>query len=221
MEFGRTNGIPYIPGRRRGRRKPPIAWRIVLDEDAALQLERDCINGPRGHVHVVNAPTSQAEPPEAHHEGCCGGHRPKAKTAAPGRSSFLGVVLPVLACAVCPTCLGAWAQALSAVGVGFVMTETEHLVLLITAVVITLAVSGRRYARSRRAGPLLLSLAGAAGLVASHALGEIQVLAWSSIGVLVAASIWQERARPRKAAQGHEPELRGALRGAEVPAGVD
>ncbi|MDI1436153.1 MerC domain-containing protein [Polyangium sorediatum] len=169
----------------------------------------------------MNAPTSQAEPSEKHHAGCCGGHPSKARTTTPGRSSFLGAVLPVLACAVCPTCLGAWAQALSALGVGFVVTETQHLILLVAAVVITLAVSGRRYARSRRAGPLVLSLAGSTGLVASHVLGEIQVLAWSSIAVLVAASIWQERARPRQTARGHEPEPRGALRGAEVSAGAD
>lgn len=127
----------------------------------------------------------------------------------------------MLACAVCPTCLGAWAQALSAVGVGFVVSETQHLVLLVAAVVITLVVSVRRYARSRRAGPLVLSLVGSAGLVASHALGEIQVLAWTSIAVLVAASIWAERARPRTSDRGKEPEARGAIRGAEVPAGVD
>ncbi|MDI1446817.1 hypothetical protein [Polyangium sp. 6x1] len=139
----------------------------------------------------------------------------------PGRSSLLGAALPVLACAVCPTCLGAWAQALSAVGVGFVITETQHLVLLVAAVVITLVVSVHRHARSRRVGPLALSLVGCAGLIASHALGEIQVLAWASIAVLVGASIWQERARARKIDREKEPEPRGAIRGAEVPACVD
>ena len=130
-------------------------------------------------------------------------------------------MLPVLACAVCPTCLGAWAQALSAVGAGFVITETQHLVLLVIAVAVTLFVSGRRYARSRRKGPLGLALAGSVGLVASHFLGENQALAWSSIVVLVAASIWQERARSRKAAGAIEPEPEGALRGAEVAAGAE
>ncbi|MDC3957710.1 MerC family mercury resistance protein [Polyangium jinanense] len=165
--------------------------------------------------------TSLPEHTEKHHEGCCGGHHHKARATKPGRSSLLGVVVPVLACAVCPTCLGAWAQALSAVGVGFVVTETQHVVLLVAAVVITLVVSVRRYARSRRTGPLALSLAGSAGLVASHVLGEIQVLAWASIAVLIAASIWQERARPRTSNRGKVPEPRRAIRGVEVPAGVD
>ncbi|TKC99024.1 MerC family mercury resistance protein [Polyangium fumosum] len=116
-----------------------------------------------------------------------------------GRSSFLSVVLPVLACAVCPTCLGAWAQALSALGVGFVVTEAQHHALLVVAVAVTLMVSVRRYARTHRKGPLALSLAGSVGLVASHLLGEIEALAWASIGVLVAASIWQHRASPSHA----------------------
>ncbi|MDI1483531.1 hypothetical protein [Polyangium sp. y55x31] len=167
----------------------------------------------------MDARTSLSGHAEEHHEGCCGGHRRKPRGKKPGRSSLFGAVLPVLACAVCPTCLGAWAQALSAVGVGFVVTETQHLLLLVAAVVITLVVSGRRYARSRRLGPLLLSLVGCVGLVASHALGEIQVLAWSSIAVLVAASIWQERSRP--AAREKTERSRRVLRACEAPATVE
>ncbi|MDI3289445.1 MerC family mercury resistance protein [Polyangium sp. 15x6] len=139
---------------------------------------------------------------EDSHEACCAHHRHHSRPAGkatPGRSSLLSVVLPVLACAVCPTCLGAWAQALSALGVGFVVTEAQHHVLLVVAVAVTLVVSVRRYVRSRRKGPLALSLAGSIGLVASHLLGEIEALAWASIVVLVAASIWQHRALPSPA----------------------
>lgn len=180
-----------------------------------------CVGGTRRHDRRVDVHTSPAEHAEEHHEGCCGGHRHPARVAKPGRSTLFGAVLPVLACAVCPTCIGAWAQALSAVGAGFVITETQHLVLLVAAVVVTLVVSGRRYARSRRKGPLVLALAGSVGLVASHFLGENQALAWSSIAILVAASIWQERARPRRAPRETMPEPRGAMRAAEIPAGAD
>jgi hypothetical protein len=133
---------------------------------------------------------------EDSHEACCAHHhhhRRHAVKEESGRSSFFGAVLPVLACAVCPTCLGAWAQALSALGVGFVVTEAQHHVLLVVAVAVTLVVSVHRYVRSRRKGPLALSLAGSVGLVASHLFGEIEALAWASIVVLVAASIWQHR----------------------------
>jgi len=138
---------------------------------------------------------------EDSHEACCGHHHRHRHAAKDGsaRSSFLGAVLPILACAVCPTCLGAWAQALSALGVGFVVTEAQHLVLLAVAVAVTLVVSVRRYVRSHRRGPLALSIAGSVGLVASHLLGEIEALAWASIVVLVAASIWQHRASPSPA----------------------
>ena len=101
------------------------------------------------------------------------------------------------------------------------MSETQHQILLVLAVVVTLVVSGRRYARTRRKGPLGLALAGSVGLVASHLLGENQVLAWSSIAVLVAASIWQERARPRKAGPAMLTEQRGAIGVAEIPAGAE
>jgi hypothetical protein len=92
--------------------------------------------------------------------------------------------------------------------------------LLAAAVVVTLVVSGRRYARSRRPGPLALALAGCVGLVASHALGEIQALAWASIVVLVAASIWQERVKTRKVTGERTAEPRSAL-GAGAPAGAE
>ncbi len=149
----------------------------------------------------MNGRASQHGPDaEDTHEACCGHHHHRHAKDAAGRSSFFAAVLPVLACAVCPTCLGAWAQVLSALGVGLVVTEAQHLALLVVAVSVTLFVSARRYVRSRRKGPLALSLAGCLGLVASHVLGEIETLAWASIMVLVAASIWQHRALPNPAA---------------------
>ena len=210
-----------------GRTAPAGAWGNAPAKRPPVEnhpRSLGCFDPSGRHARGVDVHTSPAERADAHHEhGCCGGHRRDhrrgARGSGPVRSSLVGAILPVLACAVCPTCIGAWAQALSAVGVGFVMSETQHQILLVLAVGVTLFVSGRRYARSRRKGPLALALAGCVGLVASHLLGENQVLAWSSIVVLVAASIWQERARARKAET--VPETRGALGVAEIPAGAE
>lgn len=103
------------------------------------------------------------------------------------------MVVPLLACAVCPACLSTYAQVLSFVGVGLSLTESAHQVLLALAIAVSLAVSGWRFRRLRRLGPLLATAAGCVLLVLGHALEEDPVLTWGGVAVLLAGGLWERR----------------------------
>ncbi|MGZ3420584.1 MAG: hypothetical protein ACXVEE_22095 [Polyangiales bacterium] len=98
----------------------------------------------------------------------------------------------MLACAFCPTCLATYAKVLSAVGVGVGLSEAHHEVLLVLAVALSLAVSGYRSFRGRRAWPVLVSIVGCAAIVAGHAMhgGPLEVL---GMIVLVVGGIAERR----------------------------
>ena len=113
------------------------------------------------------------------------------------------MVVPLLACAVCPTCLATYAKVLSFLGVGLSLTESTHEVLLAVAVMVSLAVSGWRSRRLRRLGPLLLTATGCALLVLGHALDEDPVLTWTGVAVLLAGGLWERRAWRRQIGRAH------------------
>lgn len=120
-----------------------------------------------------------------HHATCdCAAH---AKPAA-GAGSPWASVLPVLACAVCPACLSAYAKVLSAFGVGLFLSERQHAVILSVAVACSLVVSGARSVKSRRWWPLSTSLAGSVLVVAGH-VGEWPGLEWAGVVTLLVGGL--------------------------------
>jgi hypothetical protein len=120
-----------------------------------------------------------------HHVDCdCEHHRAGAPPAEGGASGWVASILPVLACAVCPACLSAYAKIFSALGVGLVLTETQHTVIMTIAVVSSVAVSTWRSVRSRRVWPLAVSLSGATLVVAGH-LSELAAAEWAGVLVLL------------------------------------
>jgi hypothetical protein len=123
-----------------------------------------------------------------HHVGCdCEHHQPRVKPDSE-RAGWVASLLPVLACAVCPACLSAYAKVLSAVGVGLVLTETQHAVIMTVAVASSVGVSGWRSWRARRAWPFLVSLTGAALVVAGH-LVEVGAVEWAGVLVLLVGGL--------------------------------
>ncbi|NVI96601.1 MerC domain-containing protein [Myxococcus sp. AM009] len=126
----------------------------------------------------------------AHHRGQAATDPTEPVKVPGGRWSML---VPLLACALCPTCLAAYAQVLSFLGVGLSLTESAHQVMLVVAVTVSLAVSGWRSRRLRRVGPLLVTAAGCSLLVLGHALEEDPVLTWSGVVVLLAGGLWERR----------------------------
>jgi hypothetical protein len=115
---------------------------------------------------------------------------------------WLSGLAPILACAICPVCLSAYATILSALGVGFALTEGQHTVLLLVAVVAALGAGAWRARVTRRLGPLAVAALGCALLIFAELLHESRPLAIAGMVALVASMIWDRRAS-RRAAAGH------------------
>lgn len=162
----------------------------MKDQDLAA-----AISSKHGASCTSNAKPAPPKTHSKHGPACCDGHHHHHHHAPHARSSLLGSILPILACALCPACIGVWAQVLSVVGIGMVITETEHHLLLAIAIAIALAMSVYRFARTRFVGPCVLTIMGCASLAASHSFAEEnQVLSWVSMAVIVSATLWQRRA---------------------------
>jgi hypothetical protein len=126
-----------------------------------------------------------------HQPACdCPAHRQAGANEQPAaKLGGWSVLLPVLACAVCPACLATYTKLLSLVGVGVGMTESQHLFVLGTAVLVSVIVSGVRTWRSKRVWPLALALSGAALIVVGHLAEALHALEWAGVLVLMVGGL--------------------------------
>lgn len=111
------------------------------------------------------------------------------------------LLLPALACAVCPACVTMYAKLLSLVGVGFGLSEFQHELLLAVAVTVSLAVSGWRTLRSGRVWPLAVALLGTALVLAGHLEEELHALEWLGVLTLLAGGLAEQFRLRRVAAR--------------------
>jgi hypothetical protein len=117
----------------------------------------------------------------------CGAHAPtQAPIARPG---IWSVLLPVLACAVCPACLATYTKLLSLAGVSLGFDEALHQWLLAVALVVSVAVSAWRSWRTGRAWPVLVAMCGSALVAGGHLLGDLHALEWGGVLVLLAGGL--------------------------------
>lgn len=106
-------------------------------------------------------------------------------------------LLPVLVCALCPACLATYAKLLSVLGVGFSLSESQHLVLLSLAIGCSVGMSSWRSWRTQRVWPLGVALLGAALVSLGHVAGDLHELEWVGVGVLFIGG-FSEHARIRR-----------------------
>jgi hypothetical protein len=97
-----------------------------------------------------------------------------------------------LVCAICPACLTAYAKFFALFGVGFGITELAHLVLLLAAVSVSLGVSALRSWRTKRRWPMAVALGGTALVLAGHLAGDLQVLEWTGVLVLLGGAVAEQ-----------------------------
>ena len=108
----------------------------------------------------------------------------RAVTALPG----IGVsLLPKL---MCPMCWPAYAGVLSALGLGFLISTTYLLTLTVAFLALSAFALGFRASRRHGYGPFGLSLVAAVVIVTGKFYFDSDVITYSGIGMLVAASIW-------------------------------
>ncbi len=107
-----------------------------------------------------------------------------------GLAVLPGVVFALLPVAHCPACLGAYFAVLSALGLGFLMTERVLAPLIAGFLVFGLVSVAWSTWSHRRLGPLVVTLAGSAGVVAGRLVWDIPAALYISVGLLMAAALW-------------------------------
>ena len=123
-----------------------------------------------------------------HRHACdCAAHR--APASSPPNAGLWSALLPVLACAVCPACLTTYATVFSAMGIGFVLSEAQHLVLLVIAITASVGVSAWRSWRTRRALPITIAVAGSALVGIGHFSGDRHAFEWAGVLLLLAGGL--------------------------------
>lgn len=123
---------------------------------------------------------------------------------------------------MCPGCLATYAKVLSALGIGLELSETHHLWLLLGCITLSLGFGAREVRATGRAGPMVVTSAGCAVLLAVHVIGEnvgMARLSWLGVALLLGGAIWGHRAASaRRRGRDALPAARsGELR--EAPAG--
>ena len=136
--------------------------------------------------------------PHAHHDRSCSCGHDHAHRAEPRVSGTWAALAPVLACAVCPACVSTYAKLFATAGVGAALSERQHLVLLVVAVAVSIAVSAYRTWRTQRVWPLMVALGGCGLLVAGHLLSAAW-LEWCGMATLVVGGLLERRAARRHA----------------------
>jgi mercuric ion transport protein len=119
---------------------------------------------------------------------------PPARVDAVARKSVLaaapGVAIALLPKVFCPACWPAYAAALSAVGLGFLMQERYLLPITIAALgLATLGIAHR--ARQRRGfAPVVVAAVGAVGLVVSKFFFDSTLATYAATALFAGAAIW-------------------------------
>ena len=142
-------------------------------------------------------PSAAAAAPVVADDPCdCAGHRLAAQaqtagTGAAGHVGWLSSIAPVLACALCPVCLSAYAAILSAfgVGVGFAISDRQHAILLVIAVVLALSAAVWRARITRHYSMLALTVVGCVLLLLGENLGDNRILIGLGMALLVGSMI--------------------------------
>ena len=130
--------------------------------------------------------------------GCdCAHHR--AATDAEPRAGWFAALAPAIACAFCPACLSIYGAVWKAVGLGALVSEGSHHVVLAVAIAVTLVLAARVARQRRAASPLAIAAIGSVLLTVGHA-DEAVAVEWLGLAVLVVGPIVDRRRWRRRLA---------------------
>jgi hypothetical protein len=107
----------------------------------------------------------------------------------PAGAGWWSLLLPILACALCPACVTTYAKVFAVLGVGFGLSETQHVALLVVALAGSLGVSAWRTVRTGRRWPLSVAVVGATAVVIGHAVPSAHLLEWVGVAILLAGGL--------------------------------
>jgi hypothetical protein len=101
-----------------------------------------------------------------------------------------GAILVLLPVAHCPACLGAYFAVLSAVGLGFMVTERVLAPLIGLFLVLGIGTVAWSAKSHRRLGPLVVTLVGSAAVVAGRLVWTVPAALFCGVALLVGAALW-------------------------------
>ncbi len=137
---------------------------------------------------VFNTVQAMSVQIEKHRDFCdCSVHRTAASQS--DKSGLWSAIVPVLACAVCPACLTMYAKLLSVAGVGFQLSEGQHLAILVVAIASSVGMSAWRGWRTKRSWPISVALAGSALVMVGHLIENLHTFEWAGMAILLAGGL--------------------------------
>jgi hypothetical protein len=104
-----------------------------------------------------------------------------------------GAVVSLLPSFTCPACLTAYTGILSFLGFTFLLGATVQIYLISFFFAIGLASMAWSTRTHRRAGPLVLTLAGSIAVVLGKIVSNLPPLVYAGIVLLLAAAVWNFR----------------------------
>jgi hypothetical protein len=119
------------------------------------------------------------------------------RNARPGSGHWLGslatvpgALVALLPAATCPACLGAYFGVLSALGLGFLLTNRVLVPVVVGFLVLGIAIIAWSTVSHRRFGPLIATLAGSGAVAAGRLIWSIPTMLYAGVALLVGASLW-------------------------------
>lgn len=109
-------------------------------------------------------------------------------------ASFLSRLLPIVVCAVCPSCMATYVKLLSVLGIGCELSESQHTAFLTVAIGLSIALSTLRAIRLRRVWPIAVALVGVALVIVGHLIHSIG-LEWVGVLVLLVGGLFEHQQR--------------------------
>lgn len=101
-----------------------------------------------------------------------------------------GIGVSLLPKLMCPACWPAYAGIVSALGLGFLISDKYLLPLTVAFLTVSTATLGFRAARRHGYGPFYVGLLAAAAIVISKFYFDAERATYAGVALLVAASIW-------------------------------
>jgi hypothetical protein len=139
-------------------------------------------------------------PPEAMIRAAIERSRPPRRELTRSLSVLPGALLALLPAATCPACVAAYAGVVSALGLGFLLTERVLAPLIVGFLAASLVSVGWSARGHRRLGPLITTAAGSAAVVLGRLIWSVPLLVYGGVALLLGASLWNlwlKRPRPQ------------------------
>ncbi len=108
-------------------------------------------------------------------------------------------VLPLLPSFSCPVCVAAYAGLLSALGLGFLLTDRVQRPLIVAFLIVSVASVGWAGRQYQSVGPSILVLLGSAAIIAGRLVWSVTPALYVGVVCLVAGTVWNMiLKRPRR-----------------------